>query len=251
MAAEVIEVVWKTGIFYFLLLIILRVTGKREIGNFNAIDLVAFVMVSEAAIISIADNKIPLLIGATPVIVIGLLEWGLSYLSLKSRPLRAVVEGEPSVLISHGKINEGALRRLRFNLGDLMSELRHRRIFNLGDVEFAVLEPSGKLSVLPRQGARAVTADDLRALGLHQNDPSQTLPTPDLQAALILDGAVNLEALQRSGKDRDWLEAEIRRQGITGGPESVLVAALDNTGSLLVQPRQAADQGRDAGDKQP
>lgn len=240
---ELIEVVWKTFFFYALLLVLLRVTGKREVGSLTAIDLVGFIMISEASIISIADGQIPLMVGMAPVLVLGVLEWVLAYLSLKDTRVRAAVTGEPSVLVAHGQVNPQALRKLRYSLGDLMAEMRAKNVANLADVEFAVLEPTGKLSLFPRAGARPVTADDLRSLGVTQADPATTLPHASPPATVILDGQVDDGALQRAGRDREWLAGELRRQGHADDPRRVLVAVLDGQGTLTVQddPRPEPD----------
>lgn len=242
---QLVDVAWKTVFFYLLLLFLLRVTGKREIGSLNAIDLVGFIMISEAAIISIADGMIPFAVGVTPVLLLSGMEWVFAYLSLKDSRVRRLVEGEPSLLVSHGRVNERALRQLRFNLSDLMSELRYRNIANVADVEFAVLETSGKLSVVPRAGARNATPDDLKTLGLTQADPTATLPKPLLPATLVTDGEVDDEALQRAGRDRAWLDGELRRQGC--GVDEALLAVIDGQGQLLVQRREARGPGAQQG----
>ena len=232
------DVAWKTIFFYVFLLGLLRVTGKREIGALNAIDLVGFIMISEAAIISIADNQIPFLVGVVPVVLLGLLQWIFAYLSIKDKRVRNLVEGEPSVLISHGRIDEGKLRTLRYNLSDLMAEMRAKNISSLADVEFAVLETTGELSIIPRAAARPVTADDLTRLQVAHTDPVQVLPTPDLPASVVLDGEVDEDALVRAGKDRVWLQEELRKQGLPG-PEGILVASVDRGGQLSAQAREA------------
>jgi len=234
---QLVDVLWKTVFFYVLLLGLLRVTGKREVGSLNAIDLVGFIMISEAAIISIADGAIPFVVGVTPVVLLGALEWIFAYLSMKDTRVRRLVEGEPSLVVSHGRINEKILRRLRFNLSDLMSELRFRNISNIADVEFAILETSGKMSVIPRAGARWVTPDDLKALGVSQADPASTLPHLALPATVVTDGEVDEDALRRAGKDRAWLDQELRNQGCPGGPAEVLVAVVDGQGQMTVQKR--------------
>lgn len=241
MPHELFSVVWKTVVFYLILLALLRITGKREIGSLNAIDLVGFIMISEAAIISIADRQIPFIVGAAPVILLGAMEWILAYLSLKDQRVRALVEGEPSVLVTHGKINQRALQKLRYNLGDLMAEMRTMNVANLADVEFAVLETTGKLSVVPRAGARPVTADDLKTLGISAADPASTLPTPALQATVILDGQVDEDALRRAGKDRAWLEDALRQQGHDCGVAGILIAAINGQGQLIAQEREQTD----------
>lgn len=230
------DVTWKTLFFYVFLLLLLRVCGKREVGAFNAIDLVGFIMISEAAIISIADSQIPFLVGVIPVVMLGALEWIFAYLSLKDKRVRNLVEGEPSVVVCHGRIDEAKLRNLRYNLSDLMAEMRSKNISNLADVEFAVLETTGKLSIIPRAGARPVTVDDLALLKVTQTDPIQVLPTPALPATVVLDGEVDEDALARAGKDRVWLQDQLRAQGLPE-PGAILIASVSPSGQLWAQAR--------------
>jgi len=231
LAGQISDVAWKTAFFYLFLVGLLRVTGKREIGRLGAIDLVGVIMISEAAIIIIADGKIPFVVGVTPVALIGALQWVFAYLSLKDKRVRNLMFGEPSILVAHGRIDERKLRQLRYNLSDLMAEMRGRNVPSLADVEFAVLETSGKLSVVPRAGAAPLRPDDLQALGVAGAQPGSALPTPQLPATAVLDGVVDEDALRRAGKDRAWLEAELRRQGHPG-PGRLLLAVVDAQGQL-------------------
>jgi uncharacterized membrane protein YcaP (DUF421 family) len=229
------DVAWKTVFFYLLLVALLRLTGKRELGSLSAIDLVGLILVSEAAIISVADSQIPFPVGVTPVLLLGGLMWLLSFLSLKSHAVRALVEGQPTVVVAHGRLNEDALRHLRYNIGDLLAEVRAKNLSGLADVEFAVLEATGKLSVIPRAGARPATPDDLARLKVAQVDPVQALPAPDLPATVVVDGQVDEDALRRAGRNRVWLEEELRRQGLPA-PTGILVATLAADGTLTAQP---------------
>ncbi len=230
---HLIDVAWKTCFFYFFLLALLRLTGKREIGALAAIDLVGFIMISEAAIISIADSQIPFIVGVTPVLLIGALAWIMSLLSLKDQRVRGLVEGGPSVLINHGRIDERQLRRLRYNIGDLLAELRAKNFWKIEDVEFAILEHTGKLSVIPRAGAQHVTADDLRTLRVTDADPATALGTPTLPVPVVSDGNVDEELLAQLGRDRDWLKGELAKMG---HPDlsRVLLATLEGQDRLKV-----------------
>jgi len=231
-----IEVLWKTAFFYFLLLVLLRVTGKREIHALSAIDLVGFIMISEVAIISIADGSIPMYVGVTPVVLLGLLELGISYVSLKSRYVRFLVEGQASIVIDQGKLNKKALRSLRYNLHDLLAELRSMNIPDVADVEYAILEPTGKLSVVPKPSRRPVTGDDLQAVGLIHPPATTALPRSAPSMAVVVDGEVDDRALSLAGQNRDWLLAELSRQG-HDGPKGILLATVNAQGQLKVHPQ--------------
>jgi len=238
---------WKTALFYFLLVFLLRVTGKREITALTAVDLVVFVMISEAALISVADDKVPLVVGATPVIVLGLLELAVSFVGLKSARLRTLFVGQPSVLVEHGRINERALAELRFSVADLLAALREKQFPNIADVEYAILETTGSLSVIPKAAARPVTAADLQALQLTQPQQLDHLAPGALPAAVIMDGVVDEAALRRTGRDGQWLRQALRSQGIHD-PRQVLLASVDGQGQLFVQPRQRLAARRPTGD---
>lgn len=240
---EWIDVLWKTAFFYFLLLALLRVTGKREIHALSAIDLVGFIMISEAAIISIADGSIPIYVGVTPVLLLGALELTISYISLKSRRIRAIVEGVPSVLIDRGKLNKEALASLRYNLHDLMAELRSNNIPDVADVEYAILEPTGKLSVVPKASRRPITGDDLQAMGVAQPPATSNLPRSAPALAVIVDGEIDPRALDMGSKDQDWLLGEIKKQG-HDDPRGILLATVNAQGQLTIHPRTEGGTSR-------
>ena len=238
------ESLWKTVLLYFLLVLLLRVTGKREIGTLSSMDLVGFILISEAALISIADDRIPLVVGLTPVLALAALEWITSYISLKDRQVRRLVVGQPSVLIEHGHINQRAMEELRYNLNDLLGALRAKNVPNIADVEFAVLETSGTLSVVPKAAARPVTAADLQALQMTTPQQLGALPPATLPAAVVLDGEVNDQELARAGRDRAWLTQALVAQGIHGA-HGILLASVDAQGTLFVQRREDHGPGRD------
>lgn len=214
----------KAVFFFALLSALLRLMGKREIGSLSAMDLVVFIMLSETAAISIEDKKMPVWIGAVPVVTLAALQALTAYLSLKSERVRAIVEGKPSVLISRGRIQESTLRSLRLNLNDLLSKLREKNLPNIADVEYAILEPDGELSVIPKAEARPATPRDL----------GQRPPEDGLPIALVEDGLIQHESLRMAGKDVAWLKRELKKQGVQQ-VEGVLLAMLDAQGKLTVQ----------------
>jgi uncharacterized membrane protein YcaP (DUF421 family) len=221
---------WKSILFFVLLGALMRLMGKREIGSLSAMDLVVFIMLSETAAISIEDKRMPVWVGAVPVVALAALQTLTAYLSLKSHRVRAIVEGKPSVLVSRGRIQEQTMRSLRLNLNDLLSKLREKNVPNLADVEYAILEPSGELSVIPKAEARPVTPRDL-----DRKPPREGLPV-----ALIEDGRIQRESLRMAGRDERWLREELRKQGI-GDVEEVLLALVDAQGKLTVQRKEKGE----------
>ncbi len=218
---------WKSLLFYVFLVVVMRIMGKREIASLSPLDLVVTIMIADAAIIAIEEDRYPVWVGLIPVTTIAAAEVGLSYLMLKNMRIRAWVAGKPSVVISHGKINENEMRSLRYNLDELLSQLRQCNIHNVADVEFAILEPTGKLSVIPKAGKRPVQPADM---GLAP--PQEGLPVN-----LVVDGVVDDEMMREIGKDRRWLDQQLANLGFRG-PEDILLASLDSQGGLFVQPKE-------------
>lgn len=215
----------RTILFYFTLLAAVRLMGKRELASLSPADLVVAILLAEMAIIPIESPDVPAWYGILPIAVIALLQIVLSYASLKSRRAQEVVDGTPSILIRGGKIDAAALRANRYSLEELMSQLRVKGAFDLADVEFAVLENNGELSVLLKSQKRPLTPADLGIATRYEGLPR----------VLILDGQVMREALEELNLDEVWLAGELARRGVNGGPESVLVATLNTQGELYFQ----------------
>lgn len=221
----------KTVVFYLVLVLVMRIMGKREIASLSPLDLVVTIMIADAAIIAIEEDNHPLWVGLIPVFTIAAGEMLLSYLMLKSLRFRAWVAGKPSIIINRGRIDEGVLRSLRLNLDELLSQLRQSNVATIQDVEWAILEPTGKMSVILKATRRPVIPDDM---GL--KPPQESLPQN-----LVVDGAIDDDALTTADRDRMWLMNELKKQGFPG-PEKVLLASLDGQGSLTVIKKAAAPE---------
>lgn len=222
-----IIVVIRTLILYTLVIVALRLMGKREIGQLQPFELVVIIMISELAAIPSENVGIPILSGVIPILVLLLTSLTLAWISLKSEKARTVICGTPSVLIQRGKILEDELRKNRYNLTDLLEELRIKNIPNIADVEFAVLETNGQLSVFPKSQKRPVTPEDL-----HITTQYEGLPL-----TIIMDGILNSKNLKQGNKDLNWLKGELKKQSIDK-IEDVLIASLDSSGTLYVQAKQ-------------
>lgn len=215
----------RTLILYSIVILSLRIMGKRQLGELQPSELVVAIMISDLASIPMESVEIPLFSGIVPVLTLLIAEVVTSQLSLKSKTVRKFLSGEPSMVIYNGHINEGEMRRMRFNLNDLMEELRLNNCPNIADVEVAVIETSGKLSVIPKTEARAVTVGDMT---------SSTVSKGGLPYMLVADGRLNKYELMRSGKTAGWLENELKKRNING-VRDVFVASLDMDDKLFVQ----------------
>ncbi|MDA8336559.1 MAG: DUF421 domain-containing protein [Peptococcaceae bacterium] len=219
--------VYRTIIIYFFVLLVVRLMGKREVGQLSPFDLVVAIIIAELAAIPMESSDIPLWHGILPVVVLGFLEVGFSYLALRNRKIRLLIDGRAQVIIKNGRLMADEMRRSRYNLDDLLTQLREAGMADIGDVEFAVLETSGKLTVVPRSQKRPVTPADL---GL-------TTEYEGLPAVLVMDGQVLYDNLRQAGLNEGWLAAELGRRGLV--PEQVLLASLGTDGRLFISERGA------------
>lgn len=223
-------VLLRTLFSYFFLLILVRLMGKRELGKLSVFDVVISIMLAEMAALAIEDVDKPALRFYLPMLLIALLEVAFAYLSLKSKKFRDTVDGSADLIIENGQIREQAMRRNRLNMDDLMVHLRQKDVKNIADVEFALLEPTGQMSVFLKDQKDKVTREDLWLPNRPQVGPVsyKGLPIP-----LILDGKVRTEALNKIGQNQLWLKREIRKYGIKDIRE-VSFCSIDERGIIYL-----------------
>lgn len=183
-------IIFRTILLYLVITVIFRMMGKREIGELGIIDLVVFVMIAEMAVMSIENSEESIFKSVIPMIVLLIIQFLSSYLSLKSRRFRKYADGEPSIIIKNGKINEREMKKQRYNFDDLLMQLRQKDIRNLADVEYAFLEPTGKLSVFTREPQKK----------------GYTVP-------VILDGTILKEKLKDINRTEQWLLRQLEERG--------------------------------------
>lgn len=192
-AVELLIMVARTVLLYVVVLIIFRVMGKREIGELSILDLVVFIMIAEMAVMAIENPKDPLLYSILPMLTLLIIQIGLAIWSLKSNRMRNFIDGKPSIIIENGKINEHEMKRQRYNFNDLLVQLRDKNIKNVADVEFAILESSGRLSVFEKD--------------------QQSGEKGNLNLPFIIDGIIQEEHLLHEHKTTEWLKTELEKLG--------------------------------------
>ena len=220
-------IVVRTLILYALVVVALRVMGKREIAQLQPFELVVLLMISDLAVIPSENVGIPLLSGIIPIIVLLAANLTLAWITLKSEKARDIICGTPSILIRRGEIDEEELKRNCYNLTDLLEELRIKNVPNIADVEYAILENNGELSVFPKTQKRPTIPEDF-----HITPQYEGLPL-----ILIKDGRLNSKDLQQSDKDLNWLKRELKKQAIDK-VEDALIASLDSSGTLFTQAKR-------------
>ena len=139
--------------------------GKREIGELSILDLVVFIMLGDIAVIAIEKYNNPFFHIILPMIILLFLQVILSFVSLKSSKFRKILDGTPSIIINNGKIDEKVMRKQRYNFDDLLTQLREQGIIDVNEVHFAILETSGKLSVIKNEANKKIT--DIRNRLIH------------------------------------------------------------------------------------
>ncbi len=211
----------RTLILYGLVVLVMRLMGKRQIGQLQPFELVVAIMISELAAVPMQDRDLPLSTGIVPILTLLIAQVGLAVLSLRSQWFRRILCGTPSVLIENGRIRQKELLRLRYSLNDLLEQLRAKNFANLEDVEFAILETNGDLSVIPKSQRRPLNPADLQVPTEYEGLPLD----------LIVDGKVNKHVLQAIGLDEQWLRGELAKFGLAD-PAEVFFASLDNQGHL-------------------
>lgn len=216
----------RTIILYSFVVLVMRIMGKRQIGELQPFELVIAIMLSELAAVPMQDPGIPLINGIIPIFTLMLLEIIISFTSLKVEFIRRMICGTPSILIKNGKILENEMKKQRFNITDLLEELRILGYFNIYDIEYAILETNGKLSIIPKTNQSSVTKEDLNI-----KKPQTKLPV-----SLILDGVINIKNLYSSGYNMDWIIKKLKENKIDK-IEDVFIAMLDTNGELFIQRR--------------
>lgn len=220
---EGIVVLVRSLIAFFSLLIFTRFLGKQQVGQLTFFEYVLGITIGSIA----ATLSVDLSSRAWPHFV-GLLTWTvtvfiLQFFSVKSQRVAKYLVGEPTLLIVNGQIMEEAMNRIRYTIVDLMEQLRDKSVFDLNQVEFAVLEPSGKLSVLLKADYSPLTLRDMNI----------STKSSGLATQLIYDGIVIEQNLKKVNKDRDWLEKELKNLGISS-PAQIFLFTIDDSETIYI-----------------
>lgn len=279
----------RTIFLYFLVILVMRLMGKRQIGELQPYEFVITIMISDLAALPMQDTRLPLILGIIPIITLLFIKTILTQLQLKSQFTRKILEGEPCILVCKGKINYKALKKQQINLDELMEELRLAGYFDLNEIEYAILENNGQLSFLTSQSSPSSASVDTSCSSNTQplssgSEPqastqsntqntnsnasggesssknnkksnstgssgsnssssssnsnssgnSNSTQVPRLPIIYVLDGHVNNNALTTSGKNKVWIEHELKKHHINS-IKDVLIAMIDTQGKFVYQ----------------
>lgn len=201
-------------IVYIVVIFSVRLMGKRQLGELQPSELVITILVSNIATLSLENTEIPLLRGILPILALVCFEVIVSWGSLRSVKLRRLISGSPKIIIRDGEIDQQMLHALRFSVDDLMSTLRTNNVFSVEDVQFAIVETNGKVSVYEKSQAQTATKQDVHCVQ-RDIDPPQII---------VADGELRETALAAIGLDETWLHAVLRGKDLTI-PEIFLMTA--------------------------
>lgn len=217
----------RTLILYIVVIIAMRIMGKRQIGQLQPFELAVAIMISDLASVPMQNTGIPLINGIIPILTMLAAQILISFISLKSTRARKIICGRPSILISAGRINEKVFRNELYTLNDLLEQLRSKDIYSIADVEYAILEPNGQLSVVPKGSKRNVTPKDLN-IAVKSEAPA---------IDLVIDGDLIVSNLKNANLDKPMLEMELNKIGIKR-IKDVLFASMDSDGKLFCQAKE-------------
>lgn len=185
-------IIFRTVLFYFLVVIAYKIMGKREVGELGVFDFIISMLISQLIAICIENYKDPIWFVIVPTLILVLFQIVFAFLSLKSNKFRDILDGKESVIISNGKLNFSEMKKQKYNLNDLLLQLRDKGIRTIEEVDYAILETNGKLSVFQKQ-----------------DDNNNIFPLP-----LVLDGVIEENNLKFINKTRKWLNNELSKKKI-------------------------------------
>lgn len=191
-------------LLYFLIIFCLRLMGKRQLGELQPSELVITILISNIASLPIEDNSIPMIMGIVPIVVLSGFELITSSISLKSKKFRTLVSGKPVIIVRNGEIDQKAMRELRFSVDDLMESLRGKSVFDIRDVQYAIVETTGQVSVFQKHDAQTVTTKMLDIKGSDADPP----------AVIISDGKKIRSAMDAYSITDPWLDSVLRENKI-------------------------------------
>ena len=213
-------------VLYILVLVVMRLMGKREIGQLQPFELAISIMIADLATIPMADTGIPISNGIIPILGLLLMHLLISIVNIKSIKARKIICGKPAILIYRGRIDETVMKKERFTINELQERLRGNNVINIGDVEYAILETSGQVTVIQKPNKRTTIPEDFNMMPEYEGVPYD----------FIVDGKIMYDNLKAIGKDYQWLRKEISKFKVE--PENVLVATIDGKNQIFCQEKE-------------
>ena len=210
-------------ILYIIVLVVMRLMGKREIGQLQPFELAISIMIADLASIPMSDSGIPITNGIIPILGLLVMHLIISIINMKSIKGRGIICGKASILIYRGRIDEKVLKKERFTINELEERLRGNNIVNIGDVEYAILETNGQVTVIQKPDKRNTIPADFNIQPEYEGIPYD----------LVIDGKIMYDNLKQIGKNYEWLRKQVNKFNIK--PEEALLVTLDGKGQMFCQ----------------
>ena len=213
-------------ILYVIVLVVMRLMGKREIGQLQPFELAIAIMIADLASVPMSEVGIPIINGIIPILSLLVMHLIISFINLKSIKMRQLICGKPSILIYRGKINEKVLIKERFTINELQERLRANNINNLADVEYAILETSGQVSIIQKPNKRTTIPEDFNIMSEYEG----------ISYDLVVDGKIMNDNLKILNKTYEWLKKEVNKFNIE--PEEALLVTVNAKGDIFCQKKE-------------
>lgn len=226
-------IVWKTVVLYFIVVVSMRLMGKRQIGELQPFEFAVALMISELAVFPLSESGRGIWEGIVPIMILVATQFLVSVLAIKSVKAREWICGRPRIVIMNGCLQEQNLRKELYTINDLLEQLRIAGIQNISDVEHGILETNGQLSLVLKSQKRAVIPADLGIETKYEG----------ISVDLIIDGKIIDKNLKLIKLDTVWLKKQLSDQGWPD-PGDIFYASLDTQGSLYFQPKLKAAKNR-------
>ena len=212
----------RTVIIYIFIIAAMRIMGKRQLGELQPIELVVTLLISDLAAVPMQESGMPLINGLIPILILVALELLFSGLMLKSSLFSRLISGTPIVVVNKGKLDQKALKKLRLTSEDLMESLRMQNVFDLQEIEYAIAETNGKISVFKNPEFRAPTCSDLSVV-----QPDNVMPV-----VAVSDGHISDWALSICEVDHSWVERTLADNACT--LEDVFLLTVDRSRNYFI-----------------
>ncbi|MCM1166080.1 MAG: DUF421 domain-containing protein [Lachnospiraceae bacterium] len=209
-------------ILYIVITFSLRLMGKRQLGELQPSELVVTILISNIAAIPVEDSSMPMIMGIVPILTLVCLDVIMSGIMLKSAKVRKLMIGSPRIIISEGDILQKEMKRLRYTVDDLTEAMREQQIFDVTQIQYAIVETTGKISFLLKKDYQPSEKQDVKAGGSTENPPS----------VIIRDGIADKEQLRLLGLGEQWLTKILRENGVS--IKGVFLMTADKNGSHTI-----------------
>ncbi|MDE5936843.1 MAG: DUF421 domain-containing protein [Ruminococcus sp.] len=212
----------RSVILYILVIFSVRLMGKRHLGELQPSELVITILVSNIATLPLEDTDIPVIIGVTPILALVCFEVIVSYIGLHMPYFRKITSGSPKIIISNGKINRNVMRELRFSVDDLMTALRGKDIFDISEVQFAIVETTGSVSIMKKPEKDTPTREDLN-IQAENSDPPQVV---------VSDGEIMHVTLKSLGFNEQFVKNISKKSGVK--VPDIFIMTADGSGNCFI-----------------